>query len=215
VQTITIASYDERVNKNGKMYLVVKEENSETTYMCTDPRLFDIIKTSSMISAEVATETTPNAVFHKIVTAIQHAPGAPPMVQKAARGGYSGGSGGGGGGSFKADPYKQALIIRQSCLDRGVEISTALLKDGHLDVREGETVAQAIMRYAFGTAEKMETWVRDAVPVVDPTTPVTPPQPVQAAPTPQMAPQAPQAAPVPHAPVPEPTPMGSEENLPF
>jgi len=221
MQTIQLKNYEDRVNKNQKVYLVIKD-NEDTTFMCTDPRLFDIIKGSIVINAEVATEVNGNATFRKVVTAETVQAGPLPKADPKPRwtGGNGGGnSGGGGGGGFKADPYKQALIIRQNVLDRGLEVAKATMEAGHLDQKEGETVAHALVTLGLSVAATLEEWVRKAVPVVDPTAPVAAPvapAPVAAAPMPMSAPIAPQAPVAPVAPV-APAAPGSEfeGGLPF
>jgi hypothetical protein len=204
-------TYEDRINKNQKLYLVVKDVE-DMTFMCTDPRYFDLIKNSIIISAEVAVETNGAATFRKIVHAETIQAGALPKAEPKPRwtGGAGGGSeGGGGGGRFKVDPYKQALIIRQSCVERGFETALSLLKDGHLDLHEGETVAQAIVRYAKGIGADIECWVRDAEPVEDKSEPVASPT------APVAAPTAPPVAAA--APTPPPVAVGSEfdGNLPY
>jgi len=191
-ETITLKNWKKRTDRNQKDYLVIKDTN-DTPYMVKDVSLFDLVKSSSIINAVINTDLVGSATFRTIVAAQTVQPGALPEVPDEPHGGGSWGGGGGGrsGGYQNAEyPSKRDIgITRQNVLNRGVEIAIALANDGHVELQQGETFGQAIVRIAEGAAGRLEKWVmRD---VATPAPPVVPPVPV-AQPVPQ-----PSSAPVP------------------
>jgi hypothetical protein len=170
---LTLASYEQRVNKNGKPYLVVKDSDN-ISYLCQDPRIFAIITGSQVISAEISTQTDGNNVFRKIIAATSITAAPLPITERTSKeeAGTSGGY-----------PLPRDIsIVRQNVLNRGFDSAIALMGTGYFhSVEGGPSVARQMVELALQIAAEGEKWVfrtaHETDSVADVQT-VAPPQPV-------------------------------------